>query len=216
MSFRPWWVRVLAIAGLAFVVIAGVPAVREPILRSVGRTLVVEDSVASADVIVVSLDSGGAGVLEASDLVKNGVARRVAVFSDPPTGADREFIRRGLPYEDMAARQIRQLEWLGVTDVERIPALDAGTESEGRALSAWSRERQFRSLVVVSTTDHTRRLRRVIRRYMDGLATTVAIRASRYSSFDPDRWWQSRGGIRTQVIELQKLLLDVALHPLSP
>ena len=216
MSLGPRWVRVVAIVGLAFVVIAGVPAVREPILRFAGRALVVEDSVASADVIVVSLDSGGAGVLEAADLVKNGIAKRVAVFSDPPTGADREFIRRGLPYEDMAARQIRQLEWLGVTDVVRIPALDTGTDGEGRALSAWSREHQYRSLVVVSTTDHTRRLRRVIHRYMDGLATTVAIRPSRYSSFDPDRWWESRGGIRTQVIELQKLALDVALHPLSP
>ena len=52
-------------------------------------------------------------------------------------------------------------------------------------------------------------------RDMKGHSTHVAVRAARYSSFDPDRWWETRGGIRTEIIELQKLLLDVVLHPLS-
>jgi hypothetical protein len=32
---------------------------------------------------------------------------------------------------------------------------------------------------------------------------------------DPDRWWKTRGGVRTEIIELQKLLLDFTLHPIS-
>src|SRR5262249_17874345 len=56
------------------------------------------------DVIVVSLDSSGAGALEAADLVQSGIATRVAVFTDPPSGEDHEFIRRGLPYDDAGAR----------------------------------------------------------------------------------------------------------------
>src|SRR5262245_57894923 len=61
------------------------------------------------------------GALEAADLVQSGIATRVAVFADPPSGEDHEFIRRGLPYEDAAARQIDQLKWLGVTDVVPVP-----------------------------------------------------------------------------------------------
>jgi hypothetical protein len=50
---------------------------------------------------------------------------------------------------------------------------------------------------------------------MQGHATLVTVRAARFSPFDPERWWESREGTRTQLIELQKLLLDVVTHPLS-
>jgi hypothetical protein len=103
---------VVAVAATAIVF---VPSVREPILRAAGRVLVVNEPIAPSDVIVVSLDSAGAGALEAADLVKRGIATRVAVFTDPPSGEeDYEFIRRGLPYDDASARQIRQLRELGV------------------------------------------------------------------------------------------------------
>jgi hypothetical protein len=45
--------------------------------------------------------------------------------------------------------------------------------------------------------------------------TRVRIRVTRHSGFDPDRWWETRGGTRTAVIELQKLLFDLIRHPLS-
>ncbi len=31
--------------------------------------------------------------------------------------------------------------------------------------------------------------------------------------FDPDSWWQTRGGQRTEAVESQKLLIDVLRHP---
>ena len=198
-------------------VIVGVPAVREPILRAVGRALVVKEPIAPADTIVIALDAGGAGVLEAADLVQSGIATRVAVFADPPGRVDHEFIRRGLPYEDQAARQIRQLGMLGVRDIVTIPRTAAGTQGEGEVLPVWCDQHRFGSIVIVTTTDHSRRLRRVLDRSMNGHKTRIAIQPSRYSDFDPDRWWETRSGMRTAIIELQKLLLDVVLHPaLSP
>src|SRR5262245_60644702 len=132
MSFRrPRWALIVAVIALATVGIVAVPSVREPVLRAAGWALVVNEPVAPADVIVVSPDSGGAGALEAADLVQSGIATRVAVFTDPPSGVDQEFIRRGLPYEDAGARQFRQLRWLGVTDVVQIPRTDVGTEGAG-------------------------------------------------------------------------------------
>jgi len=41
--------------------------------------------------------------------VQGGIATRVAVFADPPSGEDHEFVRRGLPYENAAEKHIRQL-----------------------------------------------------------------------------------------------------------
>ncbi len=48
-----------------------------------------------------------------------------------------------------------------------------------------------------------------------GHAAHVTVQAERYSSFDPDRWWETRTGIRTEIIEFEKLVLDVVLHPFS-
>jgi hypothetical protein len=206
---------VVAVVSAVAAVIVALPSAREPVLRAAGWALVVSEPVSPADIIVVSLDSGGAGVLEAADLVQSGVATRVAVFADPPSGEDLEFIRRGLPYEDASARQIRQLKSLGVTDVLQIPRTEGGSESEGVVLPPWCDEHRLRSIVFVAARDHSRRLRRVLDRAMKGHPTRVTVQPSHYSSFDPDRWWETRDGVRTEIVELQKLALDVVLHPLS-
>jgi len=211
---RPRWAPIMVVLALAAFAIVAIRSLREPVLRAAGWALIVSEPVAPADIIVLSIDSGGAGALEAADLVQSGISKRVAVFDDPPSGEDYEFIRRGLPYEDAGARQTRQLRSLGVTDVVHISRVD-GTESEGQALPLWCEEHHLRSIVVVATKDHSRRLRRVLDRAMKGLPTHITVQAARYSSFDPDRWWESRGGIRIEIVELQKLLLDVALHPMS-
>ena len=216
MSFRrPRWAAILVVVALAAAAIVVVPSVREPVLRTAGWALVVNEPVAPADIIVITLDSNGAGALEAADLVQSGIATRVAVFADPPSGEDDEFIRRGLPYEDASARQIRQLRWLGVTDVVQIPLTEVGTEGEGQVLPPWCDQHQFRSIVFVAARDHSRRSRRMLDRVMKGHPTRVTVRPARYSSFDPDRWWETRGGVRTEIVELQKLVLDVVLHPMS-
>ena len=218
MSYRrPRWASILVVVvTLAAAAIVAVPSIRESVLRAAGWALVVhEQPIAPADVIVVSLASGGAGALEAADLVQGGIATRVAVFTDPPSGEDHEFIRRGLPYEDASARQIRQLRWLGVTDVMQIPGAEAGTEGESQVLPPWCDHHQFRSIVFVAARDHSRRWRRVLNRVMKGHPTRVMVQPERYSIFDPDRWWETRDGVRSEIVELQKLVLEVVLHPLS-
>ena len=212
---RKHWVGMILVVVLLGAASIGISASRRPILRAAGWALVVKDPVETADVIVLASDADGAGVLEAADLLHSGVAKRVAVFADPPDTVDREFIRRGIPYEDAAAIAVRQLRALGVDTIDHIPRSVAGTEDEGRVLPAWCDQHGFRSVLVVSNSDHSRRLRRVLRRSMNGHRTRVTVRSARYSVFDPDRWWESHDGIRTEVEELEKLLLDVVRHPIS-
>jgi hypothetical protein len=149
ISWWPRWASILMVVALAAFAIIAVRSLREPVLRAAGWALVVNEPVASADIIVVSLNSGGAGALEAADLVQRGISKRVAVFMDPPSETNHEFIRRGLPNEDEGARQIRQLRSLGVTDVVRISTIE-GTESEVEALLPWCDEHQLRSIVFVA------------------------------------------------------------------
>ena len=119
----PSWATILAGLALAAFAVVAIRSLREPVLRAAGWALVATEPAAPAEVIVLTIDSRDAGeVLDAADLVQSGVAKRVAVFEDPPSGEDLEFIRRGLPYEDAAARQILHLKMLGVTDVVQIRA----------------------------------------------------------------------------------------------
>jgi hypothetical protein len=207
------------IATLLVIVVVGstasISAIRRSILRAAGWVLVINDRVEAADVIVLAYNDDFAGMLEAADLVHSGVATRVAIFADPPDRVDREFIRRGVPYEDTAARAVRELRALGVGGIEQIPQTVHGTEDIARVLPDWSEQQGLRSVLLVSPTDHSRRLRRMLHRAMKGHHARVTVRSARYSVFDPDRWWESHDGIRTEFVEFEKLLLDVVRHPIS-
>jgi hypothetical protein len=189
---------------------------RNSMLRSAGWALVAADPSEPADIIVVAADAGREGVLDAADLVRSGVAARVAVFSDPLHVSDRELIKRGIPYFDGTSLSVQQLRALGITAVEQIPPpAVTGTEDEARQLPQWCLSKGFHTVVFVSAPDHSRRVRRVLARTTRGLGLKVIVRPSRYSDFDPDSWWLTRGSVRTELIELEKLLLEILRHPLA-
>ncbi len=102
---------------------------------------------------------------------------------------------------------------LGVSGVEPIPEPVTGTEGEGEVLPLWCDRTGVRSVVVVASREHTRRIRRVFRRSFNEHSVRVSIHPARLSQFDPDRWWQTRAGTRLALVELQKLGLDVLRHP---
>ena len=209
------WTRNALVMSLAVAAVLGMAVCRGPILRTMGATLVAQDPLSPADVIVVAIDAGAAGILETADLVHAGIAKRVAVFAQAPDAVDTEFVRRGFKYEDKAVMWRRMLATLGVTNVEQIPVPANSTEAEGLLLPGWCEEHHLHSIIVVTTPDHSRRVRRVLGRAMKGRATRVIVRPARVSSFDPKNWWRSRGGLRTGIVELEKLLLDIVRHPFS-
>ena len=210
------WAFRLICAGLFLTTLAFcIPASRMQILAMAGQILVVQQSAAKADVIAVALDADGAGALEAADLVHRGVCPQVAVFEDPPSKVDLEFLRRGLPYEDRAADTTRQLHALKVQNVTEIPRNASGSEEEGDILPSWSEQHGYRTVILVTSSDHSRRLNRILRRSSRGYQIRVFIQPSPYSEFDPHSWWKSREGVRTEIVEFQKLALDLVRHPLS-
>jgi hypothetical protein len=210
------WLLPVTLGGLLIgIVLLAVPLTRNVLLRAAGWALVAQDNVPRADVIVIAVDADGAGVLEAVDLVHAGVANRIALFADPPDAVDSEFVRRGVPYSNRAAVSTAQLHALGIDNVAVIPRKVAGTTDEGAALRGWCTEQGYHSVLFVSTTDHSRRARRMLERSLRGSGTRVIVHYSRYSEFDPDSWWRTRNGIRIEIFETEKLLADVLRHPFS-
>jgi len=210
-----WTLILLSIATLGLVVAASVPVLRHSLLRSAGWALVAQDAPAKADIIVISTDATeakGVGLLEAADLVHAGLATRVAIFDPPLTRVERELARRGVQSFDLKATSVQLLRALGIKDVMVIPEV-VGTVDEGTVLQQWCAENSIHSVLFVSVADHSRRTRRVLDRAQGRHGVTVTVRYARYSEFDPDSWWQTRGGQRIQAIESEKLLLDLLGHP---
>jgi len=210
-----WLWRIFLAGAVLLALLLALPATRDGLLRAAGWALVAQDPLTPADVIVVSIDADGEGVLAAADLVHAGLATRVALFPDPPDRTDREFLRRGLPYSNRASIATMQLHALGVASVELIPASVSGTTAEGAALSQWCTRQALRHIIFVSTADHSRRARRMLARSLRGSGTAASVRYSAYSEFDPDNWWRTRRGVRIEIVEAQKLLVDAVLHPFS-
>jgi hypothetical protein len=214
---RRWYVPITVVLLLGLLALC-VPGCRQTVLIALGQLLVIEPTpVKSADVIVMAIDVGSAGALKAADLVHEGVAQRVAIFDDPPSAVDREFLSRGLPYTDWAVISTHQLHSLGVQNVEQIPKKTSGSEQEGVILPGWCKRNGYHTVVLVTSLAHTRRLGRIMRRDVQDPTLRIVIVGSPYSDsgFAPGKWWKSRGGIRTEIVEGEKLLLDFIRHPFS-
>jgi hypothetical protein len=202
----------LAIVTLAAVIVASAPDLRHSLLRSAGWALVADDPPAKADIIVISSDAMGAGILEAADLAQAGFAGRIAIFDRPVTRMSREFARRGVQPLDLRSVSVQLLHGLGITEVTVIPPV-VGTVDEGKVLQQWCAENSIHSILFVSVADHSRRTRRVLDRALRPRGVRVMVRYARFSEFDPDSWWQTRGGQRVQAVESEKLLVDILRHP---
>jgi hypothetical protein len=213
MRFARWKSALLIVLCLAAVV--AMTPLRVVPLRWVGQALVRVDPLVRADIAIVPEWTGAAGALEVADLIQAGMVDRVGVLATPVLPEEREFRRRGIPYDDEAAHLIHQMISLGVQKPERLPTSASGTEAEGQELADWCRANPVREVMIISPPDHSRRLRRVLRRSMGECAAHVSVRTTRYATFDPDRWFETRWGLRIGVVELEKLLLDVVRHPFS-
>jgi uncharacterized SAM-binding protein YcdF (DUF218 family) len=215
MLSRPRTIILICVVSCAILaaLLLSLPGARHKLLRAAGWALVANDEKHPVDVIVIGVDDYGAGVLEAADLVKEGVATRVAVFEDPPDATDREFMRRGVPHHDAAALSVQQLNALGIASVTVIRRRVSGSNEEAALLPKWCIEQGYHSVLMVTSPDHSYRVRRILQRSMRGSGIDVTVRSSRYSKFDPNGWWLSRVGVRTELVESEKLLLDLVTHP---
>jgi len=203
----------IALVTLAFVLTTFIMAF-EPVLRGLGHVLITDEPIAQSDAIILPNWTGTPGALEAADLVHQGISKHVLVLMDRPPNAYRELVRRGI-IPDGDNWLVNLLRALGVDDVRVVQNSGNGTSEEAFLLPDWLALNHIRSAVVISTPDHSKRMRRLLRRSFDSSSVQMVVKTTRYSDFDPNDWWRSRSGLRAGVEELQKLLLDIVQHPIS-
>ena len=182
-------------------------------LSSIGAFLVVNDSLGSADFLVLTPESDVSGQIEVADLYHDGLARSVLIFELAATSIDEELNRRGVRIPE---RTIDTLKQLGIPRAAmlKIDGGEGGTTATTQGLASWIRDHPGRRVIVIVAATHGRRYRRALLRVWPSEQPLPIVRASRHHWFRADDWWRSRRSLRNGLIEFQKLGVDYLRHPL--
>jgi len=182
-----------------FAIFAGLYLFRGPILRTVGAWFVVNESLQPGDAIVVLGDDNylAERAARAAELFKERWAPRVV--------ASGRYLR---PYATVTQLTQKDLADRGVPAAAIVPFPNHGsnTREEAYEVQKLARRERWSRLLVVTSNYHTRRTRFIYRRVFDS-SIDVRVVAARDSAFDPDRWWQSRGGLKILFNETVGLLV---------
>ena len=195
-------IRITAAAGLAAVLLT---------LPFLGRLLTATDPLQPSDAIVVLAGARLERWLEARDLYKEGWAPIILLSPGPLSDLEQELRTKGLryPLEGDLARD--GLLSLGVP-AAAVVVLPGGVDNTAAEAALFRRTHSpgpHRRIIVVTSSYHTRRAGFAFRRALEGTGVEIIVRASRYTSARPGRWWTQRADTRFILSELPKLLAYV-------
>lgn len=184
------------LVALVFVVVlcAVVYFARHPIMRFVAEFWVVDEPAPHADVIVLLGDDNfyADRATHAAQLLRQGVApeivasgRRLRPNASLSELMEHDLIERGVPKEK----------------VEKFTHDASDTIEEAEALEKLATQRHWKSLVIVTSNYHTRRVRYIYEKiFPQGITVTVA--SAPDGDFDPQKWWEKGKSIKLFVHEL--------------
>ena len=176
-------------------------------LSRLGAFLVVQDPLARADAIFVLGGTRYERPLEAVELYHAGWAPAITLMRQVSDDGERHLMERGVPYQREVDEQIEVMGRLGVPQSAILVMNEANsTADEAAALRDLATRQGWKRVIVVTSKQHTRRSRLVMRRRLAGTGVEVVMRSSRLDSADVDRWWQSRSTLRFTLFESQRLL----------
>jgi hypothetical protein len=165
--------------------------VRHPILRYVGESWVIDEPSEHADALIVLGDDNfyGDRATRAAELSRREVApvvvasgRRLRPSAGLAELIEHDLVERGVPKNKIL----------------RFDHTAANTIEEAKALAKLAAEKHWRSVIIVTSNYHARRVRYVYGKvfsFPNTIAVTVA--GARDAEFDPDHWWEKRNSIRT-------------------
>lgn len=180
------------LAGVAVLVVAGL-FLSGPVLRSVGRWLIVSEPLGPADAIVVVAGGTPGREREAAELFKRGLAPRVIVSRPGMTGGHVALLRFGIRTHTFQEEARLALEKLGVPAAAIVPLTEvvAITEAEMRVVQQAAAAAGYRRVILVTSPDHTRRVKMIWTR-LPANGVHAAVHGSARSGFSPDDWWRRR------------------------
>lgn len=205
---RPWTIVVVALLVLALV---GVFAHR-PLLRAAGRVLVVEPSDGRADAIVVVAGSTPTREALAATLFRDGRAPVVVVSRQTMPVRVQQLVDLGIRPLDFQGESVAALEKYGVPGAAIITLSEPVeiTEMELRGVAAEARSRGWHRVLLVTTPNHSRRVRLIWNREAGpGIEAGLAMIDDECSA---DRTWWTRRRCSEAVLHEYLGLVAVYLH----
>jgi uncharacterized SAM-binding protein YcdF (DUF218 family) len=184
-----------ALAGLAFLPFAG-------------RYLVYEDPLETSDAIVILAGARVERWLEGVDLYRAGWAPRLVISPGRMEDAEVQIRSMGIRFPsdaELARDAVMQMK-VPESAVETLPGSLDNTAQEAAAVHQLAAVRHWSRVIVVTSKYHTRRARFAFVRELAGTNVQILIRASRYDTAKPDRWWTDRADYRYVASELEKLI----------
>ena len=167
---------------------------RHPLMRWGANAWIVEDSFDKADALVVLSDDNfyADRAARAAELFRQGKAplivasgRRLRPNAGITELMEHDLTERGVP-KDKIVRLVHDAD---------------STREEAEALVPLARQRNWRSLIIVTSNYHTRRARYIFRAvFPEGVDVRVA--SAHDGDFDPDHWWEKRKSIKQLTREL--------------
>jgi uncharacterized SAM-binding protein YcdF (DUF218 family) len=185
------------------------------IFLGIGRWLVAEDPLEKAQAIVVL--SGGMPVRaqEAARLYKAGWAPQIWLTRGVEPAASLQQMHIAYLGEDFFNSRVLMHEGVP-SDAIRVldPAIN-NTADEIRVIAADVQRLSSRTVIIVTTKAHTRRVRTLWRELSAGRGRAI-VRAASTDPFAPDHWWRATGDALDVVREVLGLLNAWAGLPLRP
>jgi len=175
-------------------------------LPRLGSWLVVEDPLEKSDAILVLGGSRFERPLEAVDLYNAGWAPRIFLTRQISDYGERALMERGIPFAREVDEQIQVMTRLGVPANAIIVLEEAdSTADEADFLHRVATRDHLASVIIVTSKQHTRRARLVMRRRVADIGTKVIMRYSHYDRANTDQWWRTRATARFTLFESQRL-----------
>lgn len=183
--------------------------------RGVGRWLVREDPLGPADVIVVLSGSMPWRAEEAARIYRLGDAREVWVSQ--PEAPTQQLAAMGIQYlgEDYFNREVLIHSGVPEAAVRVLPDPIVNTQEEVEEIAAEMRREGKASVIIVTSPQHTRRVRTLWRKLV-GDNPRAIVRAARQDPFDADHWWRDTRDVFYVARELMGLTNAWAGFPVRP
>lgn len=178
---------------------AGIYLARHPLLRFAADELIVEDPLEKSDAIIVLSDDNfyADRVTRAAELYRQGLAPVVVasgVRLRPYAGISElmthDLVERGVPKEHILA----------------FPQDADDTREEALALKTLVAQKNWKSVIVVTSNYHTRRARFIFRTIFPS-EVRIEMGSARDADFDPVDWYVHRRGLKRFAHEVAGLIV---------
>ncbi len=176
------------------VLLGGIYLARRPLLRFAGESLVVEDPLEKSDAIIILSDDNfyADRATRAAELFRQKLAPVVVASGirlRPNAGIaelmTHDLIERGVPRENILP----------------FPQDADNTREEAQFLQKLVQEKNWKSVIVVTSNYHTRRAKSIFGKIFAN-SVTIRMAAARDADYDPEHWWERRKSVKCYFHEI--------------